>query len=94
MKINWKVRFKNPVFLKSIILSAAAPVVTYLGINLEDITTWNTAFEMILRAISNPVVFVSVLVSVFNAVNDPTTSGYSDSFQALSYKTPKGREKR
>lgn len=32
---------------------------------------------------------VAVLVSVWNAINDPTTEGDSDSKQALTYNTPK-----
>ncbi|WP_367399618.1 phage holin [Anaerotruncus massiliensis (ex Togo et al. 2019)] len=36
----------------------------------------------------NPVVVVSVLVSVFNALTDPTTSGVNDSVRAMTYETP------
>ena len=41
------------------------------------------------KAVSNPVVIVSVLVSVWNLITDPTTKGLSDSTQALTYQKPK-----
>ncbi|WP_367399593.1 phage holin [Anaerotruncus massiliensis (ex Togo et al. 2019)] len=31
---------------------------------------------------------VSVLVSVFNALTDPTTAGVNDSVRAMTYETP------
>ena len=44
--------------------------------------------EVLLRAVQNPVVVVSVLVSVFNALTDPTTAGVNDSVRAMTYETP------
>ena len=89
MKINWTVRFKNPVFWKNIALSVIAPVVTYLGLKTSDLTTWGAVLDVLKAAVLNPVILVSVVVSVLNAINDPTTAGYSDSLQALSYTEPK-----
>ena len=43
---------------------------------------------MLLEAVKNPVVVVSVVVSVWNALNDPTTSGLADSARALGYQAP------
>ena len=37
-----------------------------------------------MKAVSNPVVIVSVLVSVWNLITDPTTKGLSDSTQAMT----------
>ena len=44
---------------------------------------------MLMDAVKNPVVIVSVAVSVFNAINDPTTKVLSDSAHALGYNKPK-----
>ena len=44
---------------------------------------------MFTQAIQNPVILVSVAVSVWNAINDPTTEGVSDSKQAMTYTEPK-----
>lgn len=89
MKINWRVRFKNPVFWRNIIISIIAPILTYIGVGWEEITTWYALWELIVQAVANPVIVVAVICSVWNAINDPTTAGDSDSITALSYTTPK-----
>ena len=65
------------------------PNLAHLGFNWEDMTTWSALGGVLLDAIKNPVIVVSVLVSVWNAITDPTTSGISDSAQALTYEKPK-----
>lgn len=89
MKINWTVRFKNPVFWAQIFVAIMLPILTHLGINWEDITTWATLGEVLLSAVKSPVIVVAIIVSVFNTVNDPTTKGIGDSAQALTYDKPK-----
>lgn len=89
MKINWKVRIKNPVFWVQVVVAVMLPVLTHLGLNWEDMTTWAALGGVLLDAIKNPVIVVSVIVSVWNAVNDPTTAGLGDSSQALTYEAPK-----
>lgn len=39
MKINWKVRLKNPLFHAALILAIVAPIGVSLGVNLNDLTT-------------------------------------------------------
>ena len=89
MGINWKVRLKNPVFWVQIAVAVFLPVLAYFGLNWEDMTTWGAIGKVLLDAVRNPVVIVSVIVSVWNAINDPTTKGLSDSAQALTYDKPK-----
>jgi len=89
MKINWTVRFKNPIFWRNIAIAVVAPILAYFGLNWEQITTWAAFGDLFVQAAGNPVVIVAVIVSVWNAINDPTTAGDSDSKQALTYKTPK-----
>lgn len=91
-KINWKVRFKNPVFVANILLAIILPILAHLGMNWEDMTTWAALGGALVSAVKNPVIVVAVVVSVWNAVNDPTTAGISDSSQALTYNTPKKEE--
>ena len=93
MKINWKVRFKNPVFIAQLVLAILTPILAYAGLTAQDITTWSKLGELLLGAISNPYVLGLVIVSVWNALNDPTTNngflGMSDSWQALQYDEPR-----
>ena len=90
MKINWKVRMKNPVFWGQVVVAVIAPILAYLGLSWSDMTPWAAFGGIFVKAVSKPVVFVSVLVSVWNLINDPTTKGFSDSTQALTYEKPKG----
>ena len=87
--INWKVRIKNPVFWVQIVLAVFTPILAYAGLTVEDMTTWAAVGNLIVGAVSNPYVIGLVIVSVWNAINDPTTSGVTDSVQALGYEAPK-----
>ncbi|MBE1554819.1 phage holin family protein [Sporosarcina limicola] len=89
MKINCKVRMKNPYFVAQIILAIGVPVLAYMGLTAQDITTWGKLFSIIFDAISNPYVLGLVAVSLYNAVLDPTVAGMSDSEQALRYERPR-----
>lgn len=88
MKINLKVRFKNPVFIANLAMAILLPILTYMGLSWEDMTTWAALGKVFVSAIQNPVVVVSVVVSVWNALNDPTTAGISDSTRAMTYTEP------
>ena len=89
--LNWKVRFnkKNILFIAQVIVSVVIPVLTYFGLQASDLTTWSKVWETFVQAISNPYVVVMAIVSLFNAVTEPTTKGISDSTSALSYTQPK-----
>ena len=89
MKINWKVRAKNPVFWANIIAAILLPILAYMGLSWEDMTSWAALGGILVEAVKNPVILVSVVVSVWNALNDPTTAGISDSNQAMTYQAPK-----
>ncbi|MED4172553.1 phage holin family protein [Halalkalibacterium halodurans] len=92
MKINWKVRLNNPNFIAQIVLSVIIPIVSYMGLTLEDLTTWQAVGNVILEALRNPYVLGLVAVSVYNAVSDPTTASIGDSQQALTYDKPRKDE--
>ena len=87
--MNLKVRFKNPVFIAQLILAILTPILAYAGLTAQDITTWAKLANILLDAISNPYVLGLVVISVWNALNDPTTAGIGDSEAAMSYEEPK-----
>lgn len=84
--MNLKVRFKNPVFIAQLVLSVIVPIVGYFGLKLEDLTSWGTLFDLIVQALSNPFVIGLIVVSVYNALIDPTTKGHKDSQIVLNKK--------
>ena len=75
--INWKVRMRNPMFWAQILLSVIMPILAYLGLTAEDLSSWSVLGEVLIKA-----------VSVYNAITDPTTTGFTDSKRALTYDTP------
>lgn len=89
MKINFKVRLKNPVFIAQIILAIFTPLLAYAGLTVQDLTTWNALGDLLASAVRNPYVLCLVAVSLWNAVNDPTTRGTGDSSNAMAYDAPR-----
>ena len=86
--INLKVRIKNPIFWVQIILAILTPILAYMGITAQDLTTWTKLGQVLLQAIQNPYVLSLVVISTWNAVNAPTSSGVTDSLNALTYDKP------
>lgn len=85
MKTNWNIRFKNPVFIAQVIMAVILPILAYMGITVQDLTSWGALGNVLLQAVSNPYVLGLVVISVWNAVNDPTTKGIGDSTRAIKY---------
>ena len=86
--INWKVRMRNPMFWAQILLSVIMPILAYLGLTAEDLSSWSVLGEVLIKAVSSPYVLLTAAISVYNAVVDPTTSGIGDSPRALCYQKP------
>lgn len=81
MKINWTVRFKNSVWLKSFLAFLVATVFNLLGyFDIPLTVTQEQVLEIIESAL--------YLLSIFGVIVDPTTKGIGDSERALSYTEP------
>lgn len=82
--INWKVRIKNKVFWLSIIpaiLLLVQAVAAVFGYTL-DFTDLTAKLVAVVEA-------AFVVLAILGIVNDPTTSGMSDSRLAMTYEKPK-----
>ncbi len=82
--INWRVRIRNKAFWVAIIpavLVLIQVVAAVFGYTLDLGELGNK-----LIAVVNA---VFVVLSILGVVNDPTTSGLSDSAQAMTYELPK-----
>lgn len=91
--MNFKVRFKNPVFIVQLILAILTPILAYAGLTFQDLTSWAILGKVLIEALQNPYVLGLIIVSVWNAVNDPTTEGLTDSKLAMTYDKPKPKNK-
>lgn len=89
MKINWKVRIKNPYFW----LGMLGVIFAAMGVSPEMFTSWAAVGNQLLEFISNPFMIGSVISAVLGVLVDHTTSGISDSSQALTYSKPKENAK-
>lgn len=81
MKINWKVRFKNPTWLTmfiSLIISFTFNVLSMFDI--IPVFTKNQAMELVSQVLT--------FLGLIGVLVDPTTSGISDSQRALNYSAP------
>ena len=87
--MNLKIRFKNPIFIAQLFLAIFTPILAYAGLTFQDLTSWEALGNVLIDAINNPYVLGLIVVSVWNALNDPTTSGILDSHQAREYTEPK-----
>jgi len=84
MNINWKVRMKNKSFWIAIIpaiIVLVQAVAAVFGFTIDIGELGNN-----LIAVVNA---VFVVLAIIGVVNDPTTSGLSDSKRALTYEEPK-----
>lgn len=70
-KIDWKSRFKSPMFWFNTVLSIVTPIFVYYKVSKDDFTTWNSVFSLVLDAIKNPYVLGLSLVSLWNNVTNP-----------------------
>ena len=81
MKINWKVRFKNKIWLGSFLSLIVSFAYSMLGLfDIFPDVTRNNVIE-ILNQILTFLGLIGVLV-------DPTTAGLGDSERALGYEEP------
>ena len=81
MKINWKVRFKNKVWLS-----------TFIGLVVGFIFNILKLFDVVPvvteNIIMNIVGQVLTFLGLIGVVVDPTTPGYEDSDRAMAYIEP------
>lgn len=85
MKMNLKVRVKNPYFW----IGLGGVILTAMGISADMLTSWTAVWDALVNLVSNPFMLGSVAIAVLGVVLDPTTAGIGDSEQAMTYSKPK-----
>ena len=85
--INWKIRIKNKNFWIAMIPAILLLIQQIAGIFGISIDLGDLGDKFL--AVINTIFVILALVGV---VSDPTTTGISDSEQALNYTEPKGRK--
>lgn len=81
MKLNWKIRFKNKVWLASFIGAIVSFVYVILGMfDIFPKLTESTVMQVVNA--------VLMMLSMMGVIVDPTTEGLEDSNRAMSYEEP------
>lgn len=81
MKVNWKVRLKNKVWLTSFFAAILTFIYTMLGMfDVYPEITKNDVGEIINSLL--------MFLSLMGVIVDPTTAGLNDSIRAMTYQTP------
>lgn len=83
MMINWKVRILNKTFWITLVPALALLLQAFLAVFNIRLELGDTTDKLL--------VFINALFAVFvivGIVNDPTTSGVSDSTRAMTYDRP------
>lgn len=80
-KINWKVRFKNKVWLSSFI----SLIIGFVYNLLRMFDIYPTITENLAMNVAGQVL---TFLGLFGMVADPTTEGLYDSQRALTYQSP------
>ena len=81
MKVNWKVRLKNKTFWVTFVPAAVSFIYTVLAaLGIVPRIGESEVINALLMAVS--------FLSALGILNDPTTSGLSDSSRAMNYTEP------
>lgn len=86
---NWTVRFKN----KTWVIAFLSQIMIVAQILLDGTNRLGlTSFQLTQQVQNEVLIFANalfIILSLLGIVQDPTTKGYSDSDNALTYKEPK-----
>lgn len=82
MNINWKVRLQHKQFWVALIALLIVLANQIAGIFHVDITIYNEQVTAITETVLSILALLGIII-------DPTTSGTSDSYQAMRYDKPK-----
>lgn len=86
MKINWKVRLKNPTFW----ITAVPALITLI---YAVLALFGVVPSITKETVIDAFAAIMAALSTLGVIVDPTTKGVSDSDRALSYERPSGGER-
>ena len=81
MKINWKVRFQNKVWLSAFVAFIVSTIYTFLGMfEVAPAVTQDSVMQVISAVLQ--------LLGLLGVIVDPTTPNMADSDRAMHYVAP------
>lgn len=83
-RINWGVRVRNKRFWLTLV-----PAISLLFQLFAEATGYNIESWILEQKLMEIINVIFAIMSILGIIVDPTTKGFSDSEQAMTYKTPK-----
>lgn len=81
MKLNWKVRFKNKVWLGSFLSLVVGFIYSMLALfDIFPVVTQNSICQILNQVLT--------FLGLIGVIVDPTTAGINDSDRAMTYEEP------
>ena len=74
----WLKRVGKVSFWAAIIVAIFTPIMAAAGMDWSQVTTWAGAWSIISGAVNSPATCVAILISLWSAINNPTSSGLGD----------------
>ena len=92
--MNWKIRFKNPVFIVTTFIPGFIILCQLIVAFTNEfiVTTGYTITNDAVNGLMGIVNFIAITFLGVGGVIDPTTRGITDSRQALEYDRPKEKD--
>lgn len=87
MKLNWKLRIRNPYFW----LGLGGVIISAMGAKPETFTSWQLLLSQMKLVAENPFLLGSIAVAVIGVLCDPTTKGMGDNEKGLLENTNKAK---
>lgn len=74
----WKSRIGKVSFWASIIVAIFTPILAAAGMDYTGLSSWPQLWNLICSALSSPATSIAIAMSLWTAINNPTSSGLGD----------------
>ena len=74
----WKSRIGKVSFWAAIIVATFTPILAAAGMDYTGLSSWPQLWNLICSALSSPATSIAIAMSLWTAINNPTSSGLGD----------------
>ena len=74
----WKSRIGKVSFWAAIIVAIFTPILAAAGMDYTGLSSWPQLWNLICSALSSPATSIAIAMSLWTAINNPTSSGLGD----------------
>ena len=74
----WKSRIGKVSFWVAIIVAIFTPILAAAGMDYTGLSSWPQLWNLICSALSSPATSIAIAMSLWTAINNPTSSGLGD----------------